>query len=80
MKTTLFSLIVALFLAAGPALAWKDCNLPANKAQCEAEFQAREAQRVIDQANMTNQDVCEKYLVCGGGAGGAGAGAGGGGH
>jgi len=50
--------------------AWKDCNLPEWKTTCEAEFAAREAQKVIDQKNMTNQQICEKYAVCGGGSGG----------
>lgn len=64
------ALFVAAFLVGSAQAGWMDCNKPSNKAACEAEFQAFEAQRKIDQASMSNADFCEKYAVCGGGAGG----------
>jgi hypothetical protein len=70
MKAILLAMVF-LLSASFASADWKDCNLPENKAQCEAEFQAMQEAR----QTMSNQEVCEKLAVCGGG-GGAGAGGG----
>jgi len=69
MKALLLTLALA-FATTSAFAEYRDCNLPENTAVCEAEFAAKEAQKAIDQAGMTNAQICEKYSVCGGGSGG----------
>lgn len=79
--------IIALLFSMNPAFAWleksttwKDCNLPQNKAQCDAEYAQYRADYAAMQAQYSGQElnrkVCETFNVCGTGSGPGGAGGG----
>lgn len=70
--------VITYLLMPYATAAFIDCNVPANRAQCEAEFQANEAIRKAEQDALTgaelNRKICEDTTgaPCGGGGGAGG--------
>ena len=85
MKAILIAIIFSFAASAGALeidQSWRDCNIPANEAYCQAKFQAHQAKKAELQRQYSGQEllrkVCEELHVCGsGGNAGSGGAAGG---